>query len=140
MYYDSPSSWVDAFKFCDSKRSHLAVPNSQAEIEFLWRMVLAMETVKRRGVWIGCKRESADSSFECAGNTEGMSFTNWAPGYPEQGAPRCVVMSKGLGTWKTNNCARPSYYKYVVCEMPNTPRVHCLKANANGHFVDDYRV
>ncbi|XP_038047589.1 snaclec mucrocetin subunit alpha-like [Patiria miniata] len=137
MFFDR-MSWADASKFCDIKQSHLVVPNSQAENDFFWRMMTErFETVKRRRVWIGCKRESANSSFECAGNTERMSFTNWAPGYPEQGDPQCVVLSKGLGTWKTNNCARSPFYNYVVCEMPNTPRVHCLRADSNGRFVTD---
>ncbi|XP_038047588.1 perlucin-like [Patiria miniata] len=135
MYFDR-MSWADASKFCDGKQSHLVVPNSQDENDFLLRIVMERyETVEERGVWIGCKRESADSSFECAGNTEGMSFTNWAPGNPEQGARQCVVLSKaGNGTWVSYSC---KLRKYFVCEMPDAPRVHCLTADANGRFVTD---
>ncbi|XP_038047586.1 snaclec trimecetin subunit beta-like [Patiria miniata] len=135
IYFDR-ISWVDASKSCDGKHSHLVVPNSQAENDFLWRMVMERyETAEERGVLIGCKRESADSSFECTGNTEGMSFTNWATGFPEQGARQCVVLSKGgNGTWKSYGC---ELRKYVVCAMPDAPRVHCLAADANGRFVTD---
>ncbi|XP_038064699.1 snaclec 4-like [Patiria miniata] len=133
-------SWADASEFCETIQSNLVVPNSQAENDFFWRMVVErLETVTDKGgFWIGCNRESADSSFVCDGNTEGMSYTNWALGYPQQlGAPRCVLMSKeGNGTWKTNPCVPPKG-KYVVCEKPNTARVHCLTADENGRFVND---
>ncbi|XP_038064700.1 snaclec alboaggregin-A subunit beta-like [Patiria miniata] len=129
-------SWADASEFCESKQSHLVVPNSQAENDFLWRrLVERFEAVQKRGVWIGCRWESVNANIViCDGNTERMSYTNWALGYPQQGAPRCVLLSKnGNGTWKTFNCEKP---KYVVCEMPNTARVHCMTADANGRFVN----
>ncbi|XP_038064698.1 snaclec salmorin subunit A-like [Patiria miniata] len=133
-------SWADASEFCESKQSHLVVPNSQAENDFFWRMVVErFETVAEVeiGVWIGCKRESVNSSFVCAGNTEELIYTNWAMGNPKQKARQCVVLRKDSnGTWKTANCC-PKRVRYVVCEEPSTPRLHCMTANANGRFVND---
>ncbi|XP_038047587.1 snaclec agglucetin subunit alpha-1-like [Patiria miniata] len=138
IYSHRASSWADASKFCESKQGHLVVPNSQAENDFLRQMVMErFQTAKKRGVWIGCKRESVHGSFVCSGNTEGMSFTNWAPGYPKQEVRQCVVLWKGgNGTWRSSNCMA-NKERYVVCEMPNTPRVYCLTADENGRFVKD---
>ncbi|XP_038047585.1 snaclec mucrocetin subunit alpha-like [Patiria miniata] len=137
MYFDE-MSWADASEFCESKHSHLVVPNSQAENDFLWRMVMErFRTVDKRGVWIGCKREPVNASFVCRGNTEGMSFTNWATSYPKQEDRQCVVLwQEGNGTWRSINCM-PNIGRYVVCEMQDTPRVRCLTADSNGRFVSD---
>ncbi|XP_038064695.1 snaclec trimecetin subunit beta-like [Patiria miniata] len=125
-------NWMDATKFCENTGSHIVVPNSQAENDFIWGLVmdrLEYASLPMGGVWIGCKRETADSSFVCAEKTD---FTNWTPGHPSAKV-LCIVYGKGgNGTWRSNRCTNDSR-RYVVCEMPNT--AYCLTAGKNGRFV-----
>ncbi|XP_038064697.1 snaclec rhodocetin subunit gamma-like [Patiria miniata] len=130
-------SWADASEFCESKQSHLVVPNSQAENDFLWRMVVErFQTVQNRGFWIGCKRETVTSSFVCAGKTEGLGYINWEQGFPKQKALQCTVLTRdGNGTWRTADCM-PNKERFVACEVPSSG-MHCMTAGANGRFVND---
>ncbi|XP_038047593.1 snaclec coagulation factor IX-binding protein subunit A-like [Patiria miniata] len=136
--YFNRVSWMDASEFCESRGSHLVMPNSQPENDFIWRMMTErLKSLSGAGVWIGCKRKSADSSFVCAGN-EGMSYTNWAPGNPKnKETPVCALYGvDGEGKWKSVGCT-PRIGRNVVCEMPTAPRMYCMTADENGRLVND---
>ncbi|XP_022092637.1 secretory phospholipase A2 receptor-like [Acanthaster planci] len=133
-------SWMEASDFCESKGSRLAVPNSQAENDFIWQTAVEQfqaESTRRNGVWIGCKKESANSSFMCSGGREKIGFTNWEADSPGHEFPQCVVYFKrGNGKWTSNDCD-PKGGKFAACEMSTPPGMHCLTANASGRFVSD---
>ncbi|XP_022092638.1 snaclec stejaggregin-A subunit alpha-like [Acanthaster planci] len=139
LYFER-MNWMEASEFCEGRGSRLAVPNSQGENDFIWQMVserVEAESVSRSGVWIGCRRESHYSSFECSGGPKEMSFTNWYPGFPDQSSPQCILFSKGAdGKWKNNKCVSANG-KCFVCKMPNAAGVHCLTADAYGRLVGD---
>ncbi|CAB9513789.1 lectin domain family 4 member M [Seminavis robusta] len=99
---------------CGGMRAHLVTIGSQAENDFV-------QTFRQnQQVWIGLNDASSEGTFQWVAG-EPLTYTNWAPGEPDNSANADYVSMAGGGTWNilpgTNN------YMFIAeydCEPPPT--------------------
>jgi hypothetical protein len=110
-FTDDERTWPDAEADCedDGPTSHLVVPDSQAENDWL----RANESMDVK-IWIGITDRVAEGTFlRVTGGAPG--FTAWS-GTPD--SPDCAVIWRNddLGRWHTEGCEDAGFPQLVLCE------------------------
>ena len=133
-------NWWEASRACDRPGSSLIVPDSQDELDFVWREMkermakFAVTSTDELELWIGCATMKHSKRFVCSGGQVELDHTSWGRGEPSRGLGEdCVRMTEGFGgKLGDTNCHA---VKFVACEIHVSPRMYCLEADAAGRLT-----
>ncbi|XP_033648075.1 C-type lectin domain family 3 member A-like [Asterias rubens] len=121
-------TWDRASETCAELGTHLVVPNSKTEDDFVWRemkLQLGIEVDNKTEhlveLWIGCKDIFNNSGqLLCSGVNGDPAFKNWAGPEPDLESQECVRMSEKYGgKWGDKEC---DDVKFAACELEVPPR------------------
>ena len=126
-------NWSMAFELCDRPGSHLVVPDSEEENDFIKEMLNSTTRLDKfhSKVWIGCNDLRQFGSWECfADQTKKPNFTNWANSEPTvTDTQRCIRLSTNAGYWANMQC---SGQFHAMCELQIFKPVFCLPIVSDG--------
>jgi hypothetical protein len=117
------TDWLPAQQDCadDGAGTHLAIPDSQAENDFL--RALATSTVGDKKVWIGITDRITETEFETVTGDPvvGGRFTNWYTDEPS--GEDCAILwrDEHLGRWHAIACSDGSFKQNYICECDGRP-------------------
>lgn len=92
-------NWEQAQHYCREHHTDLATARSQEDEDML-----------PGNGWIGMRRETGLAAWRWSDGGRSLSFTNWAPGQPENHS--CASVSTASGKWYSGSCW---HYHSVFC-------------------------
>ena len=114
-------SWKDAEKDCQKLGGHLAMPKSQAEMDFL---VEVANKYQLGGLWLGMTDEEEEGKWKYADKTS-VIYTNWNTGEPNNlhnEEHYCEIYTSGdtAGLWNDLANNSISAIDGYICEFTGT--------------------
>ena len=131
-------TWFQANRTCHSTGAKLAVPNSQGEQTFIWKMYEQIShgrLLKVKGLWIGCNDLEEHGKWKhCPLSGRNNSYANWRGNQPKNRNAHCVAMTRrGNGRWGDKLCKKEIY---AVCELrASSSSAYCTQTGADGRVA-----
>ena len=110
----------EAEQYCQSlsrlgRPSHLASIMSQEENDFLVDLATTMDGAVSRYTWLGYRRDLSTGSFVWIDGSPAGSYTNWAPGEPNNSGKEDCVEMYDTSMWNDKNCIQ---LRRFICKRP----------------------
>ena len=118
---DTPLNWYEARQVCLDAGSDLALPNSEAEQDFVWNMEKEQLTDIHfpNNVWLGCKY-----GMEASGKLEFVDNNQNNYNKINTNVTGCCVLQINGGRWALINCSKE---RRVMCERTRcTTSLRCF--------------
>ncbi|XP_022295073.2 perlucin-like [Crassostrea virginica] len=105
--------WVSASYFCSLHEATLVEVNSANESDFLRRQLSSLGV--HADFWIGLTDDSLEGKWEWLPSGATPSYTEWAPGQPDNGHNEdCALMSRSKDYhWNDDQCDNNHHF---ICE------------------------
>ena len=133
MVIDKQLDWHEARQVCLDAGSDLAVPNSEAENEYVWN--IQKETINEndttKGIWLGCSYDiEVTGQWQCYGDDKNQ-YNNLRPTQINKtGCVRLLYVNK---EWLSRNCFRERHF---LCERRCTTSLRCFAVTKDsGHHA-----
>jgi hypothetical protein len=118
VYVNAIATWNVAQADCVSRGGTLAAPTSAQEVAFVTGLPTMVLTLP--DIWLGANDGATEGTFTWI-TGEGLAYTNWRTGEPNNGGTSgveedCMVLEADTaGTWDDRPCGRE--YPHL-CELP----------------------
>ncbi|XP_048745732.2 perlucin-like [Ostrea edulis] len=111
------ATWPEALAYCEAYRAELAIIESAEEQMFLVNNIKTeAASLSSKTFWLGASDVMSEGDWQWAVTLDRVSYTNWAPGTPNNGhnVEHCLQLSGGHNfLWNDDNCENKHYF---VCE------------------------
>ncbi|KAG1673047.1 Macrophage mannose receptor 1 [Nymphon striatum] len=141
-YYVTKSSsekldWHAARTFCRNNHGEMASLHSQAENDFLLRLI-RKNPISLASVWIGLNSLGIENDFSWS-DQSALNFVHWDSNPTEYGQERCGVMVEPTGEWDQNHCSKNYHFACKKIEGATSVRMVHTPPPIPGHCPSSWR-
>ncbi|XP_061171815.1 perlucin-like [Saccostrea echinata] len=115
------ATWPEALAYCEAYKAELAIIESEEEQRFLENYIQTeAASFATKDFWLGATDIMSEGDWQWALTIERVSYTNWAPGKPNNlhNVEHCLkTEGDNSFLWNDDDCETHNYF---VCETLET--------------------